>query len=43
MVKIEVFESGGCCSTGVANPEEKLRLSALRLLGWRTLKIHIPA
>ncbi|MFC3749955.1 arsenic metallochaperone ArsD family protein [Paenibacillus sp. GCM10012306] len=23
MVKIEVFESGGCCSTGVTNPEEK--------------------
>jgi hypothetical protein len=23
MIKIEVFESGGCCSTGVTNPEEK--------------------
>ncbi|OBZ16308.1 hypothetical protein A8L34_26890 [Bacillus sp. FJAT-27264] len=23
MIKIEVFESGGCCSIGVTNPEEK--------------------
>lgn len=23
MRKVEVFEAGGCCSTGVTNPEEK--------------------
>lgn len=23
MNKVEVFEAGGCCSTGVTNPEEK--------------------
>ncbi|SCW76946.1 Arsenical resistance operon trans-acting repressor ArsD [Paenibacillus tianmuensis] len=23
MKKIEIFEAGACCSTGVTNPEEK--------------------